>query len=84
MRKFHADSPSTSQTNIDQHIICPLCSVVEKFFYYDELNNHLTITHNIPIKKSVLNFRSFEEFAAWRGQEKRELDYVCQKKKETD
>ncbi|KAJ8915392.1 hypothetical protein NQ315_008279 [Exocentrus adspersus] len=60
-----------------KRIICPICTNETSFFFYKELIKHLTNSHNLTIKESVLYFRNFEEFTVWRALENREIDFAC-------
>ncbi|KAL1492578.1 hypothetical protein ABEB36_010818 [Hypothenemus hampei] len=41
---------------------------------------HLLNIHNVPINKSICNFRNLDEFTTWFQLENKEVNYACHRR----
>lgn len=54
------------EANLALKIECPLDECSTRFSFYEQLDKHLEITHNIQIEREVIQFASKDEFDYWK------------------
>lgn len=82
LKEFHNIITNT----LRKHIKCPICCENNKkpFQFRKELIHHLKQYHTLNIVETTLDFKTIEEFEAWRNLDNRNIDYVCEKNCKTN